>query len=1208
MPSERLQRQVDRLLDEAEAAIAARDWPIVLDRARTALTLDPESADARAFLAAAERGLHAQAVPAQEAPAPTLVTGQASPPSAIAPAPFGPRAYTPPHLTERILRDRAALAGERKQVTVLFCDFANSTSLAERLGPEGMHTLLNRFFELALSEIHRYEGTVNQFLGDGFMALFGAPVAHEDHARRAVLAGLAIQRRVRDTWPDDDRPSLRMGLNTGPVVVGVIGDNLRMDYTAIGETTILAARMEQTAAPGAVQLAEATYRLVADYIACEPLGEVAVKGKVAPVPAWRALAEQGVRSRIEAAAARGLTPLVGRALELRALTGYWEQVQRGHGQVVLITGEAGLGKSRLLLEFRRSLGAGPRWLEGHSLSYGRGIPYVPIIDVLKGVFGIDESDGEERIVEKVERHIARWAEPARTAAPYLRFLLSIDPGDAAVRAMDPLERRAGIFDALRTLVQQESQELGQRAPDSGHVEEQTVGAQALVLVIEDLHWIDEQSEEALAALVDVVAGLPVLLLLTARPEYGHRLGERSYISRLGLSSLPADESAAIAAGSLGTDTLPAAVRRLIMSRAEGNPFYVEEVTRALVESGVLQPGADGYILTRPPDEVSVPDTIQGVILARIDRLAEEARRAIQLASVIGREFTARLLTRISEQGAGLDAALAELKALELVYETTYHPELAYMFKHALTHDAAYGTLLSERRKALHRLVAQAIEELYADRLPEQYETLAHHYERAEVWDKALEYLELAGDKAAAIYANRDALAYHGRAMVLCERQGTAGLSLLASISCKCGEVALGLGEIADAVTDTGRAIAAARKVGDRWLEGKAHNLLSVLEVTNKQFDRAEASARAALEIAESDGFDDLRVMAWVNLTILAAIVEHRFDVADRLMQAAEEVVSQVTDPWGPAWLGVMRILRSVWSGHFDDALGAVETWQRPMQNVLTTNVAGSWIEGWALAGQGRYESALGVLLNAISFCDRIGEVFARAKIVNTIGWIYAEVENHTTAYEWNARGVEDALALGFPDAEIESNARINLGLNLTALGRLDEAGEQFRQVERVVRDPNPELRWAKWRYSQRLFVGYGELWLVRGDLERALTLATECLALADETESRKYIIVARRLRAAVYLAQSDHAAAQRELDLALPLARDLGSPPQIWKTLVVQGELRTAQGRQEESRAVYDEALAVIDGVAAGLTDQVLRTTFLDSPHVQAIRLAADVR
>ncbi|MCH7812252.1 MAG: AAA family ATPase [Chloroflexi bacterium] len=397
-----------------------------------------------------------------------------------------PRSYTPPHLAEKILRDRAALEGERRTVTVLFSDAVGFTPISERLDEEEVYDLMQGCLGRMMDAVHRYEGTITQFRGDGVMALFGAPIAHEDAARRAVAAALEMQQsldeyaaEIKQRHPIECR--FRVGLNTGPVVVGKISDDLDMDYTALGDTVNLASRMEELAEAGSVYLSEHTYRAVQDYFECEPLGPLEVKGKAEPVVAYRALREKAARTRFEAAAERGLTPFVGRDQELTVLRGYLEQAKRGQGQVVFVLGEAGIGKSRLLLEFRRStLDEGVTWLEGHCSAIGKNTPYLPIIDILKRDFGVEEGDNDTAIIGKVDEGTAGWDETARTTVPYLKYLLNVDPGDDAVTNMDPMERRAGVFDGLRALLLQES------------------ARQPLVALVEDLHWVDEKTEEALA--------------------------------------------------------------------------------------------------------------------------------------------------------------------------------------------------------------------------------------------------------------------------------------------------------------------------------------------------------------------------------------------------------------------------------------------------------------------------------------------------------------------------------------------------------------------------------------------------------------------------------------------------------------------------------------------------------------------------------------
>ncbi|MGD0205868.1 MAG: adenylate/guanylate cyclase domain-containing protein, partial [Dehalococcoidia bacterium] len=862
------------------------------------------------------------------------------------PAQGDPLAYTPRHLAEKILRNRAALEGERRTVTVLFADAMGFTPISERLDEEQVYDLMQGCLARMMDAVHRYEGTITQFTGDGVMALFGAPIAHEDSARRAVAAALEMQKSLDDYAAEvKNRHAVecrfRVGLNTGPVVVGKISDNLDMDYTALGDTVNLAARMEELAEPGTVHLSENTYRAVQDYFECEPLGALTVKGKGAPVVAYRAVRERLARTRFEAAVERGLTPFIGRDQELAVLRGYLEQAKRGQGQVVFVSGEAGIGKSRLLLEFRRTiLDEAVTWLEGQCISYGKNIPYLPTIDILKSSFGVQEGDNDAAIIRKVDEGTADWDEAAQATVPYLKYLLNVDPGDAAVTVMDPLERRAGVFDSLRALFLQQSR----RRP--------------LVVVVEDLHWVDEKSQEALAALVDAIASAPVLLILTYRPGYAHSLGERTYYSRLALGHLPPEESAAMAERVLQVATLPRQLQQLITSKAEGNPFYIEEVTKSLVESGVLRKTNGSYFLEQPAERIRVPDTIQEVILSRIDRLERQAKEAIQLASVIGREFTVRLLNRISHIEAKMDELLAELKSLELIYEKAYFPELSYMFKHALTHDVAYSTLLVERRRALHRVVAAAIEELYADRLPEQYEAVAHHYYQGQQWQKALDYLMKAGDKATAAYANQDALEYYARAQEVCERLGESALAASASVAHSRAFVNYTIGDFSGAAADFDRMLVAARSLSDRHLEGMALALRAMSEFWDHDAEKAEETFRAALTIGD-EGFDDVRFVASFWFASLYATI-NRHAEAQTLMRTAEQLAPRADDPHTQAVCGNLGSLVFNWAGHYDEALQVLERWRGAAEesHQITALLWNQWADALARGGRGDYQQAL----------------------------------------------------------------------------------------------------------------------------------------------------------------------------------------------------------------------------------------------------------
>jgi len=1104
----------------------------------------------------------------------------------------GTRSQTPAHLAERILRERSSLEGERRTVTVLFADAVGYTPLSEQLGEEEVYGLTQGCTARMVEAVHRFEGTVTQFAGDGIIALFGAPIAHEDSARRAVAAALAMQRSLEDYAGEIKRRHrvecrFRVGLNTGPVVVGKISDDLDMDYTAIGDTVNLAARMEAVAEPGTVFITEETHRAVADYFDCEHLGALSVKGKAEPVVVHRVMREMPARTRLEASAERGLTPFTGRSQELSTLTDLLEHLRRGQGQVAFVSGEAGIGKSRLLLELRRSIGGREvNWLEGHCVSYGKNMPYLPLVDLVKANAGVQEGDDDTTIIGRLEQAAAAWDEPARATVPYLRYLLSVPTGDGTIDSMDPQERRAGILDGLRALLTQES------------------GAQPLILVIEDLHWIDEQTEEALTALADVVARAPILLVLTHRPGYTHSLGDRSYYNRLTLRHLAPQDSAAMASHVLQGGTLPSALAQVIVSKAEGNPFFIEEVTKSLVETGALRRSNGSYVLNQPIDQVLVPNTIQEVILSRIDRLEVEARQAIQLASVIGREFTVRLLDRISNVEAQLDSALGELKGLELIYEKAYFPELSYMFKHALTHEVALSTLLVERRRALHRIVGEGIEALYPDRLAEHYEALAHHYHESQSWEKALDYLEKAGEKAGAAYANQDAIEYYGRALEVCQRLGDDALAASARVAEKQLWVYFTIGDFGGGRKAAASMLAASRGLGDRQLEGKALASAGMVESFGHEFEQAEEILLGALALADEYDIAETKFLATVWLIVNSSALGdlERFE---RLEQEAEVLLTPGLDPFARWWPPFERAVVAGWYGHFGEGLEIIGRLRDAAEQAQMIALTGNgWWEGLLRAGRGEYEEALAAWNNVLSFCERTGEMFMRLRVVNSVGWVYVELNDYERALEWNRRGTVEAAAAGFPDPECESNARLNMGDALLALGRLDEAEEQFAHVERIVRNPQPHDRWALWSYAQHLCHSYGELCLARQEFGTALSYADECIERAEATGRKKNVVKGRRLRGQALFATGDLAAAEGELLAALEIAKEIGNPPQLWKTYIALGELREKQGKVEESRAAYRDALSVIENVAAALTDESLRETFLTSNMVQRVRQA----
>jgi class 3 adenylate cyclase/tetratricopeptide (TPR) repeat protein len=1008
-----------------------------------------------------------------------------------------PLTYTPPHLAEKILTSRSALEGEHKQVTVLFCDIANSTALAERLGPEAMHTLLNHFFEHALTYVHRYEGTINQFLGDGFMALFGAPIAHEDHARRAVLAALDIQHTLHAQEPSAIQ--LRLGLNTGLVVIGAIGDNLRMDYTAVGDTTNLAARLQQAAAPGQTVIAATTHRLVAGYCRTQPLGALSVRGKSAPVHAWEVLAARTDRTRLEVEAERGLTPFVGRTRELRLLHDGFAQAKGGQGQVVFLVGEPGIGKSRLLLEFRRQLGPTAQWSEGHAISFGQAMAFYPLIAWLKHYFDLEEGDAEDTLVEKVTQGVLNLGEELRPYLPYLFYLLTLDPGPV-VSSMDPQQRRGEIFDALRHVI---------------------LGAAAVypqVVVFEDLQWMDQATQDFLGFFMDSVPTARVLCLLTYRMGYAPPFGERTYHTRLALTTLSSPDSLQMAQSLLLTDSLPAALQTLITQRAEGNPFFVEEIIKTLQDTGALGQSEEPAVLTRPAWEVVIPETIQAIIMARIDRLAEAPRRTLQLASVIGREFTRRLLDRLAELHTHTERYLQELKALELIYERSLFPELAYMFKHALIQDVTYNSLLVRRRQELHQLIGRAMEELYADRLPEQYEMLAYHFAKAEVWDKALDYLLKAAEKATQAFATREALALYDQAEDVVRQCGAeASTETRMQIHQARADLYLLRSDFERAHTEWESVLALARQTGAQVREGMALVGMGTASYLGHKFDQALAEARQAIVVAETVGAQS--VLAGAHLTI-----GYVFALMGRLDEARGELGHTITisrslgDVANEAAALIYEAEMPGWEARFDEAahLYTAGIQLARAHNVLMSLLEGLFMYGITLTGKGDYDGALALLTEGLALTEKVGDENFVPRYLNSLGWLYFECGDLDRGLALNRQAAEGGHKRG--DPEMIANAELNLGDIVLQQGDLVLAREYFDKVDRLTHDPTTS-DWMKWRYSMHLFASLGDFWLARGDLPRAQESMAQCLQHATRTNARKYLVKSWRLQGEIALAR-----------------------------------------------------------------------------------------
>jgi class 3 adenylate cyclase len=631
--------------------------------------------------------------------------------------------------------DPEKLEGERKTVTALFADIKGSTELMQDLDPEEARAIVDPALKLMIDAVRRYDGYVVQSTGDGIFALFGAPLAHEDHPQRALYAALRMQEELRrysaKLRETGNLPlEARVGVNTGEVVVRSITTGQgHTEYTPIGHTTNLASRLQALAPTGSTVISEQTRKLVEGYFALKPLGPTKVKGVAEPVNVYEVVGVGLLRTRLQRSAARGLTKFVGRQHEMEALRRALDQVRVGHGQIVAAMAEAGTGKSRLFYEFKAVSQSGCMVLETFSVSHGKASAYLPIIELLHVYFGIETGDDGRKRREKVTGRVVALDHALEDTLPHLFALLGLVEGEDPLPQLDGKMKKRRALEAIKRILMRESLN------------------QPLIVIFEDLHWIDEATQELLNLLSDSIGTAKMLLLVNYRPEYSHQWGSKTYYTQLRLDPLGSESAEEMLAALLGEEAELALLKRFIVEKTEGNPFYMEETVQVLLDEGALV--RNGTVkLIRPLSELKIPPTVQAILAARIDRLQPNERELLQALAVMGKEFRLGMVKRVvGKPDDELQRLLADLQLGEFIYEQPAFPDIEYTFKHALTQEVAYSSVLVERRKLLHERAGQALESICADHLEDYLGELAHHYARSNNVAKAVEYLQRAGELA-----------------------------------------------------------------------------------------------------------------------------------------------------------------------------------------------------------------------------------------------------------------------------------------------------------------------------------------------------------------------------------------------------------------------------------------------------------------------------
>lgn len=1048
---------------------------------------------------------------------------------------FDLSAYRPDQLANRIRTEGSALQGERKQVTVLFADVKESMELAAQLDTEEWRSLMHRFLSLLCDGVHRFEGMVNKFTGDGIMALFGAPLAHEDHARRACYAALQLREELQRYAGELRRDrglnfSVRIGLNSGEVVVGSVGDDLNVDYTAIGNTVGLASRVEQLAEAGKVCVTAATAALVEGYFGLGELGVYDIKGVDAPVRVFELTGLGAARTRVEAVRERGLSRLVGREDELAVLEAALARAQQGTGQVVGVCADPGLGKTRLCYEFlERCRSKGLEIIEGRGVPHGKRIPLLPVLEMMRGYFGIDEGDGDRAARDKIAGRLLLLDESFNELLPVLFDFLGVADPDRPPPT-NPEARQRQLLAAVRRMV-----EIGGRR-------------NRVVILVEDLHWLDPGSEAFLVNLIEGLTQTHTLLIVNFRPEYQAAWMHRSGYQQLPLAALSQKAMTELLQDLLGSDPSLEELAGLIQERTAGNPFYIEEVVQGLVDAGSLDGVRGAYRLVHSVGQINIPPTVQAVLEGRIDRLAERDKAVLQAAAVIGREFSDAVLRRIAElPDAELADALHALTAAEFLYERSLYPEAEYSFRHPLTEQVAYRSQLAVRRARTHVAVAQAIPETYPDRCDELAALIANH------WEQGGEPLEAARWNArAASWAGQnhhsDALR-HWRAVrslvaELPDSPDVAGLSFAASLwILQFGGWRMGMpeDEMAQVYAD-GRA--AAEQLAQPQMVGAMILSYGTARGFRGHVEEAIALADEVRPIAEECGDRELLVVSHGTTywRALAGRLTEALTLVEEMIEA-----SRVDPTLGRATMGFSaHAWGTMWRGWVLADLGRLQEARAALDEGVELGRAHQDIEtlGWALG-------AYALLARLSGDCgDCVHGATEAAEIAELMGGsfsrsiAYGAVANaHNACAQW-----AQATAAAERGLEIVRKAGTGLQHEPQLLTTLAEARVGAGDYAVAVRAAEQAIDLAH-RYKTKLYRLSGTVALARAlrcqdggpARDRIASLLAEALELASECRARAHLPHVHAELAELARVDGDARRYERELRAAQWLFEEIGA-------------------------------------------------------------------
>lgn len=1131
-----------------------------------------------------------------------------------------------------IARGQSDKAGERRVITMLFCDVKGSTAAAEQLDPEEWTEIMNGAFEHMIRPVYKYEGTVVRLMGDAILAFFGAPITHEDDPQRAVLAGLDIRAQMK---PFSEKIqsrygigfNIRVGINTGLVVVGEIGSDLRMEYTALGDAVNLAARMEQTAVPGTIQISDETYKLISPFFEIEALGEIEVKGKSAPVKTWRVLAARELGGQL-----RGLeglsSPLVGREPELALLTQRLEMLSQGNGGFVAVVGEAGLGKSTLVAAARTGSDAGihSNWLTGSALSYAHAISYFAWRQIIRQSIGAQENDSPAQVRAKFSEQCDCCALPGGDR-PFLEAILAVE-SEAS----------------LQVVMGQQGDALMQRVTEATRGYFCGLAAEKpLALFFDDLHWADDASLNLLLNLVELTRDNPVLFICTLRPDetaasqdavhqVSKKLGDK--FQQIALAPLQENQADTLVTNLLGITDLPASIRSLIMEKAEGNPFFVEEVIRSLIETKDIVRSGSHWVAVGEVASVALPNTLAGVLSARIDRLPEPARQVLQTAAVIGRTFDRRVLEKLDESATSLDEHFEQLQQAGLIQSVEANHEAHFTFRHALIQDAAYNSILIKRRRALHRRIGEVLEQLFPGRIDELAPLLAHHFYSARD-PRALGYSIQAAETAARLYANAEAATHYSHALEIAKlagaqkdqigqlytqrghvlelggrhEQALANYVEMEAFAQEQGDLLLELESLrARAVMYSiftqlhnpllaeemlVRALALAHQLGDKTSEAKLHWNLMLHYLFSKIVLKAIEHGEQALALARTIG--DREQLAFVlNDLTRAYTCTGEFQKGYAVVAEARELwraldnQSMLADSFGAEAEARFN------AGEYDKAL---ELAAQSMQiSEATNNLWGQAYNGMLIGfvhlDRGEADLALPIMEKSVRFGDEAGLLASSIAERAELGWTYGcfgQIEKGLAL-------IEQAIAISAEKMPGWKALPVAMKVRLHLLDHDIKAADQT-----AGQTPIQPITIPYARYTIMVEMANVELALAKKEYAKALSTMDGLLAQIPAAIRPDIAEVVWR-RGEALLGLGEVGQAYEALLEARSRAEALGSRQILWHILALLAETESQRGNIEQAEALREQAKQAILFIAERLQAVGMKEAFLRRPEVQALK------